>query len=61
MYEKITQDHNIALYFWYKIIIHPHEETDSSVPSGVCSHDYILKSGNEEVVCNNIGRIVQTH
>ena len=39
------------MLFWFKIIIHPHEATDSSVSSGACFHDYILKSGNENTVC----------
>ena len=37
--------------FFYKIIIHPHEATDSSVFSGACFHDCILISENEMVVC----------
>ena len=47
--------------FLYKIFINPHEATDSSVSSGACFHDYILKSGNEKVVCKNMGCKAQTH
>ena len=42
------------------IIIQPHEATDSSVSSGACFNDYVLKSGNEKVVCENIGYKAQT-
>ena len=49
------------MYFWYKIIIYPHEATDSSVSSGACFYDYILKYGNEKVVCENYVCKAQTY
>ena len=55
MYEWIILEQKTNHYFWYKTILHPHEATDSSVSSGGCFHDYSLKSGNENVVCENIG------
>ena len=61
MYESISFNQKPAQYFWYKIIMHPHEATDSSVSYGACFHGYILKSVNEEVVCGNIGYKDQTH
>ena len=59
--ELILLDQNTAVYFWYKIIRNPHEATDFSVASGGCFHYYILKSGNEKVVCHNAGCGDQTH
>ena len=54
-------NHKTEVYFWYKIIIHPHKATDSSMSSGACFHDFVLESGNEKVFCNNIGCKAQTH
>ena len=59
-YELIPLSHKTALYFWLNIIINPHEDTDSSVSSGACFHDYIWKSRNEKVVCDNISFEAQT-
>ena len=59
-YELILPDQKTAQYFWYMIIIHSNEASDSSVSSGAYFHSYILKSGNEKVVCENIGCEAQT-
>ena len=42
-YESIPLNQETALYFWYKIIIHPDEATDSSVYSGACFHYFLSK------------------
>ena len=58
-YEFIPLDQETALYFWYKIIIHPDEATDSSVYSRACFHDFLYTCCFEEVVCENIGCAAQ--
>ena len=40
-YESIPFNQETALYFWYKIIIHPDEATDSSVYSWACFHYFL--------------------
>ena len=61
MYEYMPLNHVTAQCFWYKIIIHTDEATDSSVSSGACFYHYILKSGNVKVVCDDIGFKAQKH
>ena len=60
-YEMILLDQETALYFWYKVIIHPDEATDSSVSSRASFHDFLYQCCFEEEVCKNIGCEAETH
>ena len=61
MYELILLDQKNAQYFLFMVNINPDEATDLSVSSGTCFHDFVLKSGNEKVVRENICCKAQTH
>ena len=60
-YKSISLDQETALYFWYMIVIHPDEATDSSVFSWACFNDLVLKCSFEKVVYENNCCEAQNH